>query len=179
MPGVSINVGATPLPADLATSVEQRNWLKFESKEPGVTFWYPYLPGETAYEYCEAPGLECETGTIVAWNIQRQEDDRTYTPAFAGCVSADFAFGRGGSLTDIIRWLENDGEYFVEVPWDTFQVTPLRIIQHPQGMQGLIFDPNQYWAPYTDPDERLAILNLPEDHRSDVKCLSFRFFRLP
>jgi len=60
------------------------------------------------------------------------------------------------------------------------QVTPLRVVSHPAGVRGLIYDPHEsYWGDMpVNPDQvdRVAVLNFPDGYDPKIRCLSFYFY---
>jgi hypothetical protein len=59
-------------------------------------------------------------------------------------------------------------------------VTPLRVVTHPGGVEGIVYDPNEsYWGDMpVNPDraDRAAVLNLPAGYHPKIECLSFYFY---
>ena len=163
---------ATPSPEPTRTG-----WLSLESEELGLAFEFPPVPGEVSYEYGLWGDHDWDpAGTSLIW-----ESVGPWTYAFAGCVSEDFKIGRSGWPTDSIRWREEGGNAFIDFPVGrSLQVTPLRVVSHPAGVQGIIYDPNEsYWGEMSiNPEEvdRAAVLNLPEGYDPAIQCLSFYFY---
>jgi hypothetical protein len=169
-----------PTPAPTASTDITGTWQKLTSPELGLSFKFPPLPGNITYEYNDWPGQDSDpSGTLVDWQVMVPDQGWTYS--FAGCASSDMKVGREGWPTDSIRWRKTESGYFVDFPLArSTQVTPLRIVQHPAGTEGLIYDPNgSYWGDMPiNPSavDRVAILNLPEGYHPKIACLSFYFY---
>jgi hypothetical protein len=170
----------TPVPTATVTPSPEptrTGWLSLQSDDIGVSFEFPPVTGEVSYEYMDWGEHEFDPAGIgVTW-----ESTGSWNYAFAGCVSQDFKIGREGWPTDSIRWRQEGETYFVDFPLgNSLQVTPLRVVSHPAGVQGIIYDPNpSYWGDMAiNPDkaDRAAVLNLPAGYDPKIECLSFYFY---
>jgi hypothetical protein len=162
-----------------ATGDPSEAWTVFTSPELGLSFRFPPLP-DTTYTYNEWPTEgSYRSGTLVEWAVTIPDEGWTYN--FAGCGSRDLVLGRGGWPTDSSRWRQTESGTFIDFHAErSIQVTPLRIVQHPAGTEGLIYDPNEsFWGDMPanlSGVDRAAILNLPEGTHPKIGCLSFYFY---
>ncbi len=160
----------------------ERGWISLESEELQLRFEIPALEGPITYRYAEwAPGKSYDpAGALAQWTVVN--DAQNYEYMFAGCVSEDFQMGRGGWPTDAVRWTRDGDRFTVLYPLGkTYDVMPLRVVAHPDGMEGIILDPNAYFFDdemlgYLDKVDRMAILNLPEGYHPRLECMTFYFY---
>jgi hypothetical protein len=135
------------------------------------------VAGDVAYEYkFWGNGPADPSGTSVSW-----DSTGSWNYTFAGCVSEDFQVGRESWPTDSIRWRQDGDNYLVDFPLGrSIPVTPLRVVSHLAGVQGIIYDPNEsFWGDMSvNPDrtDRVAVLNFPSGYDPKIQCLSFYFY---
>ena len=159
----------------------RQGWMIFESEDLNLRMELPALADPITYTYAEWPTRDFDpTGTEVSWVVYDPSEE--VSRPIIGCVSEDYQMGREGFPTDAIRWTQEGSQTFIEYPLGKkLEVTPLRVVAHPQGVEGLIVDPNDFF--FTDemlsnPErvDRLAILNFPEGYHPKLECLAFYFY---
>jgi hypothetical protein len=159
--------------------LSDRGWIILESKELGIVFEFPPLPGATVYEYNYAvwPKRDWDpTGTLAEWMVKGTDG---YRAGFAGCASSDLILGREAGPTTIMDWYWDEQAQQYYISWAVGKgslVEPLEVVTRSDGLQGLIYECGDVFI-YGEGDRmtgRCAVLRLPEDQEM-VDNMGFHF----
>ncbi len=157
--------------------------LVFESEELGVEFEYPPPVGNYRYEYaylvCGSPnwdGWPDVSGIFWTIDAVSLSDEGHYRAFFAGALTSDYNGFGSGSPVDAIRFRRTSGAYYLDfVDGREFEVEPLKIIRHPDGVYALVYNQRTSLGPAW-PDELVVVIMLPEGHRSDFESINIHLF---
>lgn len=158
--------GPTPDPTTKPLAIPS-DWQRLESKEAGIAFAFPPLPGNVEAYF--RPGSD--SGTTFGWEIARSDVEPAYTYSFAGGVSKDFGEGREGWVTDVYRWAR-EGTSFLLEPY-RFKINPIKVVPRDDRLLAVIFDPDGLGS---NPGvAKAAVLNFPDGYDGRFGAVAFYF----
>jgi hypothetical protein len=159
--------------------LSQQGRLIFGNEKLGVEFEYPPPDGDYQYEFanlvCYSTGEDgWLTVSSIFWTFDaistsNEERNRTY---FASAISSEYAVDSNERPTEAIRFRRTTGEYFLDLnDGREFQVEPLKIILHPDGVYALVYNPVTTMG-LAWPNEKAVVILLPEGYRPDFEAIN-------
>jgi hypothetical protein len=157
--------------------------LVFESEELGVEFKYPPPVGNYRYEYaclvCSSPNWDgWPAVSSIFWTIDAfsLSNEGHYRAFFASALTSGSNGLGSGSPVDAIRFRRTQGAYYLDfADGREFEVEPLKIIKHPDGVYALVYNPRTSLGPAW-PDELVVVIMLPEGLRSEFESINIHLF---
>ncbi len=168
-------------PQAIEPRYSERGLLIFESEELGVEFEYPPPTGNYRYEYtyllCHSPRWDrWPTFSSIYWTIDAVSPSNAgrFQEFFASAVASDHIGYISESPADVIRFRRTRGAYYLDfIDGREFEVEPLKIILHPDGVYALVYNPQSTMGPDW-PDETVIVIMLPEGYSKYFEAMNIR-----
>jgi hypothetical protein len=167
-------------PEEIDPLSSEQGLLIFESEELGIEFEYPPPTGNYRYEYakilCHSPSWDrWPTFSSIYWTIDAVSPSNAgrFQTFFAGAVASDHIGYTSGSPADAIRFRRTSGAYYLDfIDGSEFEVEPLKIILHPDGVYALVYNPQTLEPDW--PDEIVIVIMLPEGYSKYFEAINIR-----
>lgn len=165
--------GTTPVSSPTTKPIKPpKGWRVFSYRT--ISFAYPVPPG-TVKEVSDGKG-----GPRHGWRVERSDlcDPR------GTCRTYEFAAVNDGCPPTALwptfahRWLASGSMHEVSIcaGKDRIDVTPLRVVERPDGLRGIIYDANEWFSK----DQKIAgalaaVLNFPKGFHRNYEAIAFYF----
>jgi len=172
----SVTPAPSPSPsAPLAAAIKApKGWRTFSYQT--IAFAYPPLPGAVT------AASDGETGPRYAWTIRRSDrcDPRGTCRSYEFAAVNDGCPGTEGWPTFVHRWIQSVEKHSVSTcaGKDSIEINPLRIVTRADGLKGVIYDANVWFASKADAKisgALAAVLNFPKGFHKRYEAIAFYF----
>ena len=166
-------IGSTPAPSAAPKTIKApKGWKTFSYRT--ISFAYPLPPG-TVKEVSNG-----EDGPRHGWIVERSDlcDPR------GTCRSYEFA-GVNDACPDAVpwptfahRWIVSGSQNQISTcaGKDRLDVAPLRVVERPDGLRGIIYDANEWFSKDRKiPGALAAVLNFPAGFHKNYEAIAFYF----
>jgi hypothetical protein len=165
----------TPSASPKAPAIKApKGWKTFSYQT--IAFAYPPLPGAVT------AASDGETGPRYAWTIRRSDrcDPRGTCRSYEFAAVNDGCPGTEGWPTFAHRWIQSVEKHSVSTcaGKDSIEINPLRIVTRADGLKGVIYDANVWFASKADAKisgALAAVLNFPKGFHERYEAIAFYF----